>query len=604
MIRQPFEQSALLDWRVNCVAMEVPACQKGAGEKGKTNMAQQFIVAIVAALQHDQRDQYKSLVSTFLKGDAADELWKALGEAHGTAFDVFDRLLAWPTADIAVAIRRLMPAVGHIKLVSLAEAVRFLQFAERVEPSFSHRVSEQLGPHLASQPELGRQLGEALRRGHIMGERAVRVWTRSFSNAAPHQAAEYALDLLAGSGNDLALLAVLLQFLPTGDAAVTSVLQPHEARLSAALVEAAPAVGRDAWFALTAIVGFSPGAMNAIHQAVTAGEVPALIAVADWLYRVSTPTVGATGVPLEELVKDLLRHAVASDEVRGWVDSGVASLLDHGSLRVLILPCVAELGRVDADVVKLFNETFDGVCDKPEDFTKLLTEWLLAENVTFNAIRSLLSRCAAQQAPAGLDSATFAAALPARKVAAVRRLMALTHDGPVLCLFIASLAETPAMQPHGLELAAHMLNEAFQEYPGATMEFLQSRTRPTARKEPFAHVYRGVYANALRWRRVLSRLPQLNELRPTDTQRHALRAMRQRMNRDIMRVAGEHSVFASLVTNVHIAQGRRFASHTVHGAPQVFDMQEASHSVELPSSELADPVGGMLRRAKALGASR
>jgi hypothetical protein len=71
-----------------------------------------------------------------------------------------------------------------------------------------------------------------------------------------------------------------------------------------------------------------------------------------------------------------------------------------------------------------------------------------------------------------------------------------------------------------------------------------------------------------------------------------------------MRGAAERSVFASIFTNVHLAQGRRFATHTAHGAPQIAEMQQASHSIELPSSELADPVGGMLRRAKTLSASR
>lgn len=567
-------------------------------------MTQELIAHVVAALRDDHREQYEALVAAFPRGEASRGLWKAIGNAHGKDFDLFERLSTWPTASVSVALHRLMPAVEHVPSLTLADATRFLQFAARVESSFSYRVSEQLKPHIALNPELGKYLGESLRLREVTGDCATRVWAGSFSNAAPLQAALFALNLLEGASGDAVLLATLLQYLLVRDLEVTALLQPHEVKLAAVLVEAAPTVGRDAWFALTAIAGFSPAAMCVLQEAVTSGDVPALVAVANWLHQVSTPTVGATEMPLEELVKCLLRHAVENSDVRRWVDSGVGSLLHHGSLRGIVVSCVAELGRVNADVVELFGETFDELCEKPADFTVLLTEWLLAEDVTLNAIRSLLSRCVAQRAPAGLDAKTFVAAPPERKVAAMRRLMAMTHNGPVLCLFIASLAETPAMQPHGLELAAHMLNEAFSEYPGATLEFLQSRTRPVARNEPFADVYRGVYANALLWRRVLSRLPQLNELRPTDTQRHALRAMRQRMNRDIMRVAQERSIFAALATSLHLKQGRRFASHNVHSAPQVVDMQHASHSIELPSSELADPVGGMLRRARALGASR
>jgi hypothetical protein len=149
-----------------------------------------------------------------------------------------------------------------------------------------------------------------------------------------------------------------------------------------------------------------------------------------------------------------------------------------------------------------------------------------------------------------------------------------------------------------------MLNEAFAEYPAATLEFLESRTGSLVDGAPSARMYREFLEHASGWREVLASLPRLNELRPTDTQLYALHGVRQRMNREIMRVAEERSIFAAMTTRVQIAQGRRFASHTTFGPAQVVDMQEASHSVELPSSELADPVGGMLRRAKALEGSR
>lgn len=567
------------------------------------NVAQELIPDLITALRDKRQEEYETLVAAFPRGEAGAILWKAIGDAHGSAFDLFERLLAWPMVSTSVAVRRLMPAVEFVKSLAHADAIRLLQFSERVEPSFRHIVANQLKHHITSTPELGRQLGESLRLGEIQGEGATRVWAGAFWEAAPQQAALFTSKLVNGDDANAALLATTLQYLPPNFDVVTTLL-PQEAKLATVLLEAAPTLGGEGWHALTAIAGFSKTAMDAIQNAIAIGEVPALIAVANWLYKISTPTVGATGAALEEVVKNLLRHAVANSEVQRWVDSGVSSLFYRESLRGLALHCITELGQSSGDVVESFKETFDAVCDKPEDFTKLLTEWLLAESTSLSAIRGLLSRCNTQQAPTGLDGVIFAAAPTERKVAAMRRLMAMTHNGPVLCLFIAALAETPAMQPQGLELATHMLNETFSEYPDATVEFLRPRTRPAARHEPFSHVYRGVYANALKWHRVLSKLPKRNELRPTDSQRHALRAIRQRINRDIIRMAEKNSIFASLSTKMHVAQGRRFASHSDHGVPQVVQMQETSHSVELPSSELADPVGGMLRRARALAASR
>ena len=565
---------------------------------------EESLAPIVDALRADRLGEYESLVSAFVKAHSEDTLWPALGKAHGSGFNVFERLLVWPVDGIRIAMRRLMPVVAHVQSISEAEGTQFLHFAERVPPSFRYSVSELLRPLLARAPDIGQQLGDAMRRGGVLGEGSTRVWAGAFASGAPLQASQYAVSLYTGIAADVALMAVLLQFLPATNEEVMAVLQPLEAELAAAITGAAPTLSYDAWHALTAIAGFSPTAMNFLQRAVEAGEPTGLAAVASWLHGVSTPTVGVTAVPIERLVKDMLRHAIQNPDVRSAVDSAVAGLLHRALLRPAMLQCVDALSSVDDNVEEIFPDTFNNICEKPDDFTKMLTEWLLAEGVAFAAVRGLLARCNQQRAHVALDPVVFGGAKPERKVVAARRLLALTHNGPVLCQFIACLAETPTLQPDGLNIAAQMLNEAFSEYPAATEEFLKSRTSTTERHAPFASVYRGMYANVLRWRMVLRRLPRLNELRPTDAQLQALRAMRQRVNREIMRGAAQKSVFASIFTNVHLAQGRRFATHTAHGAPQIAEMQQASHSIELPSSELADPVGGMLRRAKALSASR
>lgn len=567
-------------------------------------MDEDRLALIVDALQTDRHGDYEALVVVFVKAHSEDTLWPALAKAHGSAFNVFERLSVWPVDGVRIAMRRLMPVVGHVRSISEAEGTKFLQFAERVPPSFRYSVSELLRPLLACAPDIGQKLGDAMRRGDVLGEGSTRVWAGAFASGAPLQASRYAVSLCTGTAADAALMALLLQFLPTANEEVLAVLQPLEAELAAAITGAAPALSYDAWRALTAIAGLSPTAMNFLQRAVEAGEPTGLAAVASWLHGVSTQTVGATAVPIERLVMDMLRHAIQNPDVRSGVDSAVAGLLYRTSLRPVMLRCVDALRNVDEDLEELFPDTFNNICEKPDDFTKLLTEWLLAEGVAFAAVRSLLARCSQQRAHVALDPVVFGRANPARKVIAARRLLALTHNGPVLCQFIACLAETLSLQPDGLNFAAQMLNEAFAEYPAATEEFLKSRTTTTERQAPFAPVYRGMYAIVLRWRMVLRRLPRLNELRPTDAQLQALRAMRQRVNREIMRGAAQKSVFASIFTNVHLAQGRRFATHTAHGAPQIAEMQQASHSIELPSSELADPVGGMLRRAKTLSASR
>lgn len=560
---------------------------------------------IIEALRDGQWDRYVEHFNDFQSGGKIDKVWMEIAKAHTIQFDVFERLLAWPATSLRSALNKVMPVIRRLPTISLDSATKFVRFANQAELSFRYRVTEQLQPHIAANPMLGCELGEVLRRGDVKGEGATRVWAGAFSSGAPEQAAEYALRLVtANSESDLFILAHLLQFVPTENAQVVAKLQPHEAKLASMLVSAPPLVSNDAWRAVANMANFSPTAITALHQALLAGDDGAVVAMANWLYGATTPIVGATNVPLDELLTELLRHAFSNESVMQVVDSTLVGLLRPATIRSVIFPCVVALGRMDADIGAHLPLTIDTICENSEDFGALLTKWLLGEGITFSAIRGLLSRCSGCMVPVALDAAAFQAALPARKGVAVRRLLALTHDGEVLCKFIALLAETPAMQPDGLALATHMLNEAFEEYPHATLKFLEIQTQRIGRTEPFSDLYRGVYANALRWERVLRRLPKLNELRPTESESYAIRAMKQRMNREILRGAGEKSILASIFTKVHIAQGRRFTSHTAHGSPQVEAMQLTSHSIELPSSELADPVGGMLRRAKILGASR
>jgi hypothetical protein len=565
---------------------------------------QDHLTPILEALQAGRFDEYVSLATAFTKANSKDALWSALAEAHGRSFDLFERLHAWPRDGTSAAMRRLLPAVERAPELSAADGERLLAFGERVPGSHRYSIAEVLRPHLARSPELGEQLGETLRHGSFIGEGSARIWAGAFGVGAPEDAAQFAVRLCGGSERDVALMAVLLQFLPITGLAVQTRIARADGELVRALTGTVPEPSNDAWHALASLAEVSPAAMNALQQAVEGGKAGAIVAMSLWLHRLSSPTVGATAVPVERLLGHLLRQAVQDANVRSAVDSAIAGMLYRESLRPVALQFVGDLRSVDGDLDELFPETVNGLCEQPSDFARLLTEWLAAEGVTFSAMRSLLTRCSQHRAQASLDSEVFGGATTQRKVVAARRLLALTHNGPVLCQFIACLAEQPSFQPDGLQLAAQMLNEAFVEYPHATEEFLRERTRAGVRQEPFAHVYRGVYANVLRWRLVLRRLPQLAELRPTDAQLQALRAMRQRVNREIMRGAAERSVFASIFTNVHLAQGRRFATHTTHSTPQVAEMQQASHSIELPSSELADPVGGMLRRAKALAASR
>lgn len=202
--------------------------------------------------------------------------------------------------------------------------------------------------------------------------------------------------------------------------------------------------------------------------------------------------------------------------------------------------------------------------------------------------------------PVVLDVGRLASADAERRINVARRLLALTYDGPTLCGFIQIFAEETMLQPSGVGTAGEMLNYAHDEFPSAAHAFLKAKAHAAPKGSHFRAMYRSLYCNALIWRRELGRLPVAGELQAESRQAQALWAMQNRHNRDILRGARAQSIFASMSINLHIAQGQRVVSHQGMQTSAIVDLQSHSQTMELPNSEIADPVGGVLRRWKLL----
>ncbi|MBN3804340.1 hypothetical protein GXB81_14960 [Paraburkholderia sp. Ac-20336] len=533
-----------------------------------------------------------------------DQVWEVLAEFYPTKLNVFHELSKLSAESVTGACEWLLPAVGKLQGISLTDAISLLRFADRLPLSYRHAPAEQLAPHVAACPALGIELGEFLRVTPEAHDISGRVWAGAFASGASGEATSYVVRLITGVPRDSELLASLLAFLPLDGEDALAVLTSVEPTLANTIVRAIPELGQDAWAALCLIADSSPTAQKELQSALD-GRIPdAIHAISNTLFLRKTPDVGVTGAPLVDLVRRLLQAGLEVEQCRGHVDVAVSRLFIRPALRSTASQCVKELYATESDAVSAFGQIFGALENHPPEFVQILTDWLLQPDANFDSIRSLLSKCALKRSLVRLDDLVFAAATRDRQVKAIRRLLALTHHGPTLCLFSLCIAEMNALGPERFELVGQMLDMTFAEYPGVTAAFLKKMTSELPRHAPETVVFRTVYANVLRWRRVLERLPQRKELRPSVGELQALRARKLRMNREIMRQAAERSIFRDVFMNMHLAQGRKFATHISSGPPQIVELKESSHSVELPSSELADPMRGRLERSNLLRSAR
>jgi len=555
------------------------------------------------SLQAGHWSEYESQVKAAYR-TSEDKVWELMAKQHPGTVNVFVALTTHSSQDGSAACRWLLPVVGQLANLTFSDAKQLLTFADTLAPSYRHMPAEQLKPHIAARPDLGRELGEFLRTEDTPGEASVFVWAGAFANGAPKAAASYIEALLTDVAGDARLATVLTTFLPADNEEIQRVIASIESTLADTLIENAAVLGSLAWTAMCLIADQSAKARNALSEALRSGLPEAIIAIANSLFRRDQTTVGVTGAPVEELISSLLQIGLADDRFRHHIDAAVDSLFFRPALRPIATHAVMGLGAATNDVVKALPEVFGALANHPTEFASVLTNWLLSPDANFASLASLLSMCTSSRAPVVLDEVAFAAQTPERRVKAARRLLALMHHGPTLCHFCELIATMSMLGSERFNLSGDMLDNAFLEYPGATEKFLKDKTSTLSPSAPETQVFQGIYANVLQWRSVLEQLPNRKELRPSDAVFQVLRARKRRINREIMRVAAEQSIFASLCTNVHMAQGRKFASHTPFGAPQVTQMAESSHMVELPSSELADPMRGQIERNNLLRNAR
>lgn len=534
-----------------------------------------------------------------------EPLWKELGSQHGKGIDLVERLLAWPEEKGAGRVLSyLVPALGYAELTA-PEVLQLFGFASSLGAAAPYRIVAAIRPTFKGSPAIAREVGDAVRKDPSLTA-MLGFWSSAFAQVAPRDAASYAKDLPTATREQRGVLAEILENLDTSLADVSAVLSPDADRLLAAALEDAPNTGGATkhWSAVRALAQFHAPAMETLMQAAQSGQAPALVVVAMWLSTHNALTIGAIAVPVGEVIDLLLERAISNDELRAVVDSNLQWLFYNPTVGPIAMDCIGRLAGAKAPVGTMFGEVFGAIKQKEPKFSQLLTAWLLSPEASIQAVRSLLVQCAAGTAPVALDASQFMAAPEHRQVEACRRILNLTIDGPALCKFIDFFAADPGMQPTGLGYANQMLPVVMEEFPGATEGFLRMRTRAAHRQEPYAALYRGVLAQALRWRRVLEQLPERGELKQSDDETNVLRLRRQRKAQEITRSANERSFFRDMATKIHLAQGKRFVTHHQRGPSDISGMAELSHSVELPSSDLSDPARASMNRTRNLKASR
>lgn len=554
---------------------------------------------VFAALQADQFDVYAREAAKSIEVEGADNFWTELAAMHPKQINLVDVLNKWPPGRDYQLITVLIPVLAYLPQLTQEDYRKLLEVIALRNAS-AYSVAERVAKHLGRDHALALDFAEEMEAGQEVTEALQMAWAESFAAGAPRVASVYILGYFEEHRRLPTEVKLLLLGLPESELLEQSAFVALGEAMTDAVMHP-PAQDQYVWLTLVKLALIVPYASDKLMEAVNSGRVDAGRALAGALTRLDAPEWSVRKLPLQNVLGSLVESAMSDESALAYIDHVIAVLMVREHAKAQALVFLGSLGVKNEDFTEILHAAFQAAFRDEAGFTTLLTKLLLQQGANFNAIKHLIRFYQIEGNPVRLDDETIIAADTQRLVKLVRRILSLTFHGPTMCMYAGEILRISGLGQTGQHLGIQMFKEIYAEYPGAAEDYLREKVKEVGADTPAGAIYNDFMDHILEWREFLNKLPEVKELRATEQERIALNSLGSRVNRDIQRGAEEQSIFASIVSKSVIVQGSRFAAYIDDRPPMVTQMFESSHSIELPSSELADPLRGLIRRRKLLG---
>ena len=187
----------------------------------------------------------------------------------------------------------------------------------------------------------------------------------------------------------------------------------------------------------------------------------------------------------------------------------------------------------------------------------------------------------------------------------VRRILGTIFFAPPLCSLIFTLTRVSKAEQRGFPVVADVFgNYLCDEFPNTTRDFLQAALRSAGARTPLYVLVKDLLKHLKERQRLYTELPTLRELEPAHEKLQSYRVAMLKENKKILEGAEKQSLFGSLFPKINLKYGRSVVSEVQGKFTDPTPLKAISHSIELPRSELRDPVAGMLLRSGFLKAAK
>jgi hypothetical protein len=295
----------------------------------------------------------------------------------------------------------------------------------------------------------------------------------------------------------------------------------------------------------------------------------------------------------------LLDVAIQDADSRREIDGtlGLLLLTERERWSPIELCDALNTSTVQLDLQTHFPRVFAALVRDSATFGRVMSRWLLSVSFSTTSLQSLLQASYLNLSLAIPDVEMFAQADPAARRRALRRMLALAVQAGPVCQWTFHLAQASSLKQWGLEAFQDIfINHLLVELPGPTRQFLIEQQKSLDAESPLAAAVTRVLKSINDWEEVLNSLPKAKELHPSALQRAALRAANLRQHRAMSKDIAANSIWTKIATPLRVKQGRRVISRAPGRLPQPIEMKPYSHSIDLPTSEIADPLLSLHKR--------
>lgn len=307
----------------------------------------------------------------------------------------------------------------------------------------------------------------------------------------------------------------------------------------------------------------------------------------------------------EEIWFENIVYACASvnPDQKGIIDNldlVLSSLLKKGDTKEvaisflekwLILRSNTELREVNLET--LFNSTFYEII-KRQLLSHVFTRWMSHESrgLANGAFQLIHSFGVSGGKELSYDISLIDEMNASNIVFLVKRTLGYVFEEGLLHSLIWSLTSSKDTIDRTLGTVHEILTTRLgYDYPGFTVKFIEEKLEKENLAAEIKDMCNSVILSVKNYQKALDSLPQLAELKPSHSKVRLFAKERQKQMHKATEVAQEKSVFAQLVTRIHLKAGRSSFSRRDDNYSEKMHLSSHSYSVTLPRSEIIDPVG-------------